>query len=69
MNKVIIEFTYKGRKKTYLRRIGLYGDVVTTTNINSAKKVKENNLKDTIKTIIMKLGKDNVKDVKPIKEG
>lgn len=67
MNEVIIEFTYKGRKHTYLRRIGIYGDVVTTTNINSAKKLKKRHVENAIKTIILKLGKDNVGHIKTIK--
>lgn len=69
MNKVILEFTYKGRKHTYLRRIGMYGDVVTTTNIHSAKQLKEKNVKNVVTTLIAKLGKDNIKDIKVIKDG
>lgn len=69
MNKVILEFTYKGRKHTYLRRIGMYGDVVTTTNVNSAKRIKEKDAKDAIAQIFIKLGKDNVDNVKVIKDG
>lgn len=68
MNKVILEFTYKGRKHTYLRRIGLDGDIVTTTNVHSAKRIKESDAKELIKTIYMKLGTDNVKSIRVIKD-
>lgn len=68
MGKAIIEFTFKGRKKTYLRRIDAFGEPLTTTNVNSAKKLKENNVKDTLKLLITKLGKDNIKDINVIKD-
>ena len=68
MNKVILEFTYKGRKHTYLRRIDTFGEPLTTTNIHSARKIKESEIKNTMKTLLVKLGKDNVKDINIIKD-
>lgn len=62
--KVILEFTYKGRKHTFLRRIGIYGDVLTTTNVNSAKRLKQKHVKEAIRTLISKLGEENVRDIK-----
>lgn len=68
MNKVILEFTLNGRKHTYYRRTDIYGKPITTTNINSAKKLKENDVKNTVKLLIKELGKDNVKDINIIKD-
>lgn len=68
MNKVILEFTLNGRKHTYYRRTDIYGKPITTTNINSAKKIKETDAKNTIKLLIKELGKDNVKDINIIKD-
>lgn len=69
MDNIILEFTYKGRKNTYFRRIDIFGTPLTTTNINSAKKLKESKVKDIIKLLKIKLGKDNVKDINIIKDG
>jgi len=68
MNKVILEFTLNGRKHTYYRRTDIYGKPITTTNINSAKKIKETDVKNTVKILIKELGKDNVKDINIIKD-
>ena len=68
MNKVILEFTLNGRKHTYYRRTDIYGKPITTTNINSAKKIKETDVKNTVKLLIKELGKDNVKDINIIKD-
>lgn len=68
MNKCILEFTYKGRKHTFFRRIDTFGEPLITTNIKSAKKIKENNVKDTVKLLITKLGKNNIKDINIIKD-
>lgn len=65
MNNIILEFTYKGRKHTYFRRIDVYGHPVTTTNKNSAKRIKEAQIKDVTKLLIKELG---VSDVTPIKD-
>ena len=68
MKKVILEFTYEGRKHTYYRRTDIYGKPLTTTNINSAKKIKESYVKGVIKLLIKELGKDKITDINPIKE-
>lgn len=68
MNKAILEFTLNGRKHTYYRRTDIYGKPITTTNINSAKKLKETDVKNTVKLLIKELGKDNVKDINIIKD-
>ena len=68
MNKVIIEFTLNGRKNTYYRRTDLYGTPLITTNVNSAKKVKESDAKGIIAQLIKEHGKNNVTDINLIKE-
>jgi hypothetical protein len=67
MDKVKLEFTLNGRKNTYLRRFDMYGKPLTTTNINSAKGIKENDIKNIIIKLYKEYGKDNVKDVNIIK--
>jgi hypothetical protein len=67
MNKVILEFTLNGRKHTYLRRIDFYGKPLTTTNIHSAKPIKENEIKRHVNKLIMEYGKNNITDINPIK--
>ena len=68
MDKVILEFTLNGRKHTYYRRTDLYGTPLTTTNVNSAKKVKESDAKGIIAQLIKEHGKNNVTDINLIKE-
>jgi len=46
MDKVILEFTLNGRKKTYYRRTDINGNPLTTTNKNSAKRIKSLKLKE-----------------------
>lgn len=64
MEKGIIEFTLNGRKNTYLRRIDIYGKPISTTNKNSAKKIKINEAKKIIGLILKEWGENNVKDIK-----
>ena len=66
MKKVILEFTLNGHKHTYFRRVDMFGSPVTTTNINSARKVKESEVSGIVKLLIQEHGKDNVTDIKPI---
>lgn len=66
MKKVILEFTLNGHKHTYYRRTDIYGGPVTTTNINSARKLKESEVPGIVKLLIKEYGKDNVIDIKPI---
>lgn len=69
MKKVIVEFTLNGRKHTYYRRTDIFGKPLTTTNINSAKWIKENDTKKIVGLILKEWGKNNVKDINIIKEG
>lgn len=63
MDKVKLKFTLKGRKDTYFRRFDLFGKPLTTTNVNSAKSVKESDVKTILKKLIIEYGKDNIKDL------
>lgn len=67
MDKVKLEFTFKGRKNTYFRRIDLFGKPLITTNVNSAKLIKESEVPAILKKMIKEYGKDNITDIKPIK--
>lgn len=67
MRKVILEFTLNGRKHTYFRRLDVYGEAVTTTNKDSAHLIRESDVPGVVKALVAKYGKDNVKDINPIK--
>ena len=69
MDKIRLEFTFKGRKNPYFRRIDVFGKPLTTTNINSAKLIKESEIPSILKLMIKEYGKESITDVKPIKEG
>ena len=47
----------------------IYGKPLTTTNINSARAVKENEIPQYIKKLYLEYGKDNIQDINIIKEG
>jgi hypothetical protein len=66
MKKVILEFTLNGHKHTYFKRVDMFGSPVTTTNRNSARKVKESEVPGIVKLLIKEHGKNNVTDVNPI---
>ena len=68
MKKVILEFTLNGHKRTYYRRTDVFGEVVTTVNQESARLIKENEVPEIVKKLIVKYGKENVKDVNLIKK-
>ena len=68
MKKVILEFTLNGHKRTYYRRTDVFGEVVTTVNQDSARLIKENEVSGVLKKLIVKYGKENVKDVNLIKK-
>jgi hypothetical protein len=66
MKRVILEFTLGGHKHTFYRRTDVFGEVVTTTNKNSAKVIKESDVPGIVKKLITRHGKENVGDVNPI---
>lgn len=68
MKDTILEFTLNGRKHTYFRRIDVFNEPLVTNNINNAKKVNESSIPKILKSLVLKYGKDNIKDFKPIKK-
>jgi hypothetical protein len=66
MRKVILEFTLKGHKHTYYRRTSIFGEVVTTTNRNSARVFDESETPAIIRKLMTQYGKENVGDIKTI---
>lgn len=69
MGKVKLEFTLKGRKNTYFRRMDVFGKPITTTNKNSARLIKEDDVPAIIKKLIIEYGKESIRDIKQIKNG
>ena len=45
----------------------IYGKPLTTTNKNSARSIKENEVPQYIKKLYLEYGKENVQDITPIK--
>lgn len=57
-----------GHKHTFYRRTNVFGEVVTTTNVNSAKVLKESDVPGIVKKLIEQHGKENVEDVNLIEK-
>ena len=68
MKDTILEFTLNGRKHTYFRRIDVFNESLVTNNINNAKKISESAIPNILKSLVLKYGKDNIKDFNPIKD-
>lgn len=68
MKHIILEFTLGGHKHTFYRRTNIFGEVVTTTNVNSAKVLKESDVPGIVKKLIEQHGKENVEDVNLIEK-
>ena len=66
MKRVILEFTLNGHKHTYYRRTDIFGKPVTTTNVHSARKIKEGDVPGIVSLLVAEHGKDNVTDINPI---
>jgi hypothetical protein len=63
MNKVILEFTCKGHKHTFFKRVSIFGEAVTTNNKASARPIKEQEVPGIINKLYKQFGKENVTDV------
>lgn len=68
-DKVLLEFTLNGHKHTYFRRYSIFGNVVTTTNKNNAREVKERQVPIIIKHLLKEHGPHSVRDIRPFKKG
>lgn len=64
--RVILEFTLNGHKNTYYRRTDIFGDPITTTSKTNAKEIRETEIPTILKSLIMKYGKESIKDFKSI---
>ena len=64
--KVILEFTLNGKKHTYLNRLDMFGNPLTTTNKSLAKGIKKGDLANVCKRVIGYFGKDYIKDMNVI---
>jgi hypothetical protein len=63
MKKVILEFTCKGHKHTFFKRVSIFGEAVTTNNKDSARPIKEQDVPGIIKKLVTQFGKENVTDI------
>ena len=68
MKTTILEFTLNNRKHTFYRRTDVYGEPLITTNPNSARKIKKEDIKNIIKKLKLKYGLNNIKDIKCIED-
>lgn len=67
MKNIILEFTLNGKKHTYLRRIDFYGEPIVTRIKENARKFDNTQIKYLISKLILKYGKNNIKDFNIIK--
>ena len=67
MNRGILEFKLNNKKVNYFRRLDVYGKPIITTIKNNAKIIKETNVKDIIKALLITYGKNNINNTKFIK--
>lgn len=64
-----LSLTLNGRKNTYFRRFDTISNKpLFTTNINSAHSIKGNDILIVLKETMLNYGKDNIKDIKLIKD-
>lgn len=66
-NKILLEFTLCGHRHTYFRRYSIFGNVITTTDITKAKRVKETHVPRILKHIMHQHGNHSVTDIQLIK--
>lgn len=65
--KIKLSFTLNNRKNTFLRRMDIYGEPITTTNESMARAFKQKDVPYLLKKLITKYGKENIKDINPKK--
>lgn len=65
MKDIIISFTLDNHKQAYLRRLDVYNNPITTTNIKNAKKFNKHDLKAIILSL-KKEYKERITDIKPL---
>ena len=67
MKDTILSFSLNG-KNTFLRRMDMFGSPVITSIKKMARKFNKLELPSIIMSLYKTYGKNNIKDIKPIKE-
>lgn len=68
MKDTILSFTLNGKKQTFLRRLDAFGEPIVTNIRQMARKFNMHDIPSILGKLFRKYGKDNVKDIKPIRE-
>ena len=68
MKNTILSFTLNGKKNTFLRRLDTFGEPIVTNIIQMARKFNKNDIPSILRKLILKYGRENIKDIKPIKD-
>ena len=68
MKNTILSFTLNGKKNTFLRRLDTFGEPIVTNIRQMARKFNKNDIPSILRKLILKYGRENIKDIKPIKD-
>lgn len=68
MKDTILSFTLNGKKNTFLRRLDTFGEPIVTNIRQMARNFNKNDIPSILRKLILKYGKENIKDIKPIKD-
>ena len=68
MKNTILSFTLNGKKNTFLRRLDTFGEPIVTNIRQMARKFNKNDIPSILRKLILKYGRGNIKDIKPIKD-
>ena len=68
MKNTILSFTLNGKKNTFLRRLDTFGEPIVTNIRQMARKFNKNDIPSILRKLILKYGRENIKDINPIKD-
>lgn len=68
MKNTILSFTLNGKKNTFLRRLDTFGEPIVTNIRQMARKFNKNDIPSILRKLILKYGRKNINDIKPIKD-
>ena len=68
MKNTILSFTLNGKKNTFLRRLDTFGEPIVTNIRQMARKFNKNDIPSILRKLILKYGRESIKDIKPIKD-
>ena len=68
MKNTILSFTLNGKKNTFLRRLDTFGEPIVTNIRQMARKFNKNDIPSILRKLILKYGRENIKDIEPIKD-